>query len=89
MNIPTIFVGRAESARRFVRLKVIITAALLKPPYRVLGIVQLNSAFCTLHSALICQGQILSLTVCGEGAKNAQIALIKAHLGGKARIAVH
>ena len=40
VNVPAVSVGRAESARRFVELKLIVAAALLKPPYRALGIVQ-------------------------------------------------
>ena len=39
MNVPSVSVGRADSARRFVRLKLIFAAALLKPPYRALGFV--------------------------------------------------
>ena len=61
------------SSRRFVRLKIILTAALrqgvlktsvpsfgvhVRPPYRALGFVQLNSAFCILNSALTCQRQV-------------------------------
>ena len=42
VNIPAVSVGRAESARRFVELKLIVTAALLKPPYRGLGFVRLK-----------------------------------------------
>ena len=34
VNVPAISVGRAESARRFVEAKLIVAAALLKPPYR-------------------------------------------------------
>ena len=40
MNVPSVSVGRAESARRFVEAKLIVAAALLKPPYRGLRIVQ-------------------------------------------------
>ena len=33
VNVPSVSVGRAESARRFVEPKLIVTATLLKPPY--------------------------------------------------------
>ena len=39
VNVPAVSVGRAESARRLVGLRFIQAAALLKPPYRGLGIV--------------------------------------------------